>query len=269
VDSEWVEHYYHELEPWTHYIPIKADLSNLIQIICWCREHDDECFRIAHNAYIYASLNFTKINLFNYVESIVYDKKIISSEKPLRYKSITPPLVLPRLPKKDFCFQSKTGYSKTLLPMKKHTGFYFLGNPTFKNKYICHDIDPSMIVISESFHDITKLEYCLAEKICVTALKNFLLCDHGLQMNNTLYYIKFIPAQIEILMNNVRYANSPLSIIFIHLDDLMTYTINDEIVTTHKGKVIIFNADVRFTIDTSPKALNAKMLVLTAVLEKI
>jgi hypothetical protein len=39
--------YYDRLEPWRHYVPIAADLSDLVQRIAWCREQPDECRRIA------------------------------------------------------------------------------------------------------------------------------------------------------------------------------------------------------------------------------
>jgi hypothetical protein len=74
VDSPWVEHFYKYLKPWVHYIPIKSDLSNLISTIEWCRENDDLCYTIAMNAFQFAYDNFTKDNLFNYIQSIIYDK---------------------------------------------------------------------------------------------------------------------------------------------------------------------------------------------------
>jgi hypothetical protein len=40
--------YYHRLEPWQHYIPFAADLSDLMQQIEWCRAHDAECEQIAN-----------------------------------------------------------------------------------------------------------------------------------------------------------------------------------------------------------------------------
>ena len=40
--------YYHRLEPWHHYVPVCADLSDLKQRIDWCRSHEGECERIAN-----------------------------------------------------------------------------------------------------------------------------------------------------------------------------------------------------------------------------
>jgi len=68
VDSPWIEHYYTELIPWVHYIPVKSDLSDLIEIIDWCISNDDLCLQIASNAYNYGLNNFTKTKLFDYVE---------------------------------------------------------------------------------------------------------------------------------------------------------------------------------------------------------
>jgi hypothetical protein len=67
VDSEWVEHYYDKLIPWKHYIPIKSDLSDLIQRIEWCRINDKICEEIADNAYLFAKENFTKEKMIDYV----------------------------------------------------------------------------------------------------------------------------------------------------------------------------------------------------------
>jgi hypothetical protein len=39
--------YYDELKAWTHYVPVKADLSDLKQQIAWCRANLDECRQIA------------------------------------------------------------------------------------------------------------------------------------------------------------------------------------------------------------------------------
>lgn len=41
-DSGYYEHFYNELRPWEHYIPIRADLGDLLEKIQWAREHDEE-----------------------------------------------------------------------------------------------------------------------------------------------------------------------------------------------------------------------------------
>ena len=40
--SSYYEHFYRDLIPNKHYIPIKKDLSDLIEKIQWAKDHDDE-----------------------------------------------------------------------------------------------------------------------------------------------------------------------------------------------------------------------------------
>lgn len=40
--------YYDRLEPWRHYVPVAADLSDLVERIEWCRGHAEKCRAIAH-----------------------------------------------------------------------------------------------------------------------------------------------------------------------------------------------------------------------------
>eukprot|EP01084_Bolivina_argentea_P152993 266760_1 len=47
ADTMW---YFPVLKPWVDHVPIKADLSDLAEKIRWCREHDDECRKIANEA---------------------------------------------------------------------------------------------------------------------------------------------------------------------------------------------------------------------------
>ena len=47
VQSKYRQWYYRDLRPWEHYIPIRADLSDLEDKILWCREHDDDARYIA------------------------------------------------------------------------------------------------------------------------------------------------------------------------------------------------------------------------------
>lgn len=39
--------YYEELKPWQHFVPVRADLSDLLEKIDWCRMHDAQCAEIA------------------------------------------------------------------------------------------------------------------------------------------------------------------------------------------------------------------------------
>lgn len=39
--------YYDKLQPWHHFVPVAADLSDLMEKIHWCRAHDQRCSEIA------------------------------------------------------------------------------------------------------------------------------------------------------------------------------------------------------------------------------
>ncbi|KAJ3591604.1 hypothetical protein NHX12_006737 [Muraenolepis orangiensis] len=45
-DSGYYEHFYNELKPWTHYIPVRADLGDLLEKIQWARDNDEEARKI-------------------------------------------------------------------------------------------------------------------------------------------------------------------------------------------------------------------------------
>jgi hypothetical protein len=46
--------YYGDIEAWTHYVPVKADLSDLREQIVWCRANLGECRRIAASGQAFA-----------------------------------------------------------------------------------------------------------------------------------------------------------------------------------------------------------------------
>lgn len=46
--------YYDEIEPWTHFIPVAADLSDLHERVAWARANLDQCARIAANGQAFA-----------------------------------------------------------------------------------------------------------------------------------------------------------------------------------------------------------------------
>jgi hypothetical protein len=46
-ESEYVEFYYSGLKPRQHYMPLKADMSDLVDQLAWARSHDDEARKMA------------------------------------------------------------------------------------------------------------------------------------------------------------------------------------------------------------------------------
>ena len=48
VESEWTQWFTDTLEPWVHYVPVRADLSDLIERVEWCQANDADAAAIAH-----------------------------------------------------------------------------------------------------------------------------------------------------------------------------------------------------------------------------
>ena len=49
-ESTYYEHFYKDLKPWQHFIPVKRDLSDLLERVKWAKDNDAEVRRIAENA---------------------------------------------------------------------------------------------------------------------------------------------------------------------------------------------------------------------------
>jgi hypothetical protein len=53
-DSKYYEHFYADLKPFVHYVPINANISDLIEKLKWAAENEDEAKKIVYNANQYA-----------------------------------------------------------------------------------------------------------------------------------------------------------------------------------------------------------------------
>ena len=40
-ESEYYEHFYHQLEPYKHYIPMQHDLSDIVELVQWAIDNDE------------------------------------------------------------------------------------------------------------------------------------------------------------------------------------------------------------------------------------
>jgi hypothetical protein len=88
VDSEWKLWFSNKLIPYEHYVPIKADLSNLITQIKWCKENDEKCEKISKNAKQFYQKYLCKSGIFDYLQKILIDVKKHNGD--YLYNSISP-----------------------------------------------------------------------------------------------------------------------------------------------------------------------------------
>jgi glycosyltransferase involved in cell wall biosynthesis len=54
-----VEFFHRDLVAWKHYIPVKRDLSDLLDRVQWAFDHPEECDRMAEAAQAFAVERFT------------------------------------------------------------------------------------------------------------------------------------------------------------------------------------------------------------------
>jgi hypothetical protein len=78
VKSEYKLWFSHLLVEYKHYIPIKSDLSDLIEQIQWCIANDKKCKKIAQNAVSFYNKYLTKDAILDYMQNklnIIYSNK--------------------------------------------------------------------------------------------------------------------------------------------------------------------------------------------------
>ena len=59
VDRVYIDYFHKDLIPYHHYIPVKTDLSDLLEQIDWIKQNEEKSLEIANNAFNYAVDNFT------------------------------------------------------------------------------------------------------------------------------------------------------------------------------------------------------------------
>lgn len=71
VESPYRIWYRKMLKPWVHYVPVKKDLSDLIDTIKWCKNNDEKCRQISLNALEFYRKYLSKTSIYDYLESLM------------------------------------------------------------------------------------------------------------------------------------------------------------------------------------------------------
>jgi hypothetical protein len=72
VTSQYTSWADHMMKHMTHYVPVKADLSDLLGVIEWCKKNDDICKRIANTGMEFAKSVLNKAYIRNYFKQILW-----------------------------------------------------------------------------------------------------------------------------------------------------------------------------------------------------
>lgn len=71
VDRPHKEYFFEYLKEWIHYVPVKRDLSDLVEKTRWCLENYEKARQIAINAYIFSMKYLTREACFNQWDKII------------------------------------------------------------------------------------------------------------------------------------------------------------------------------------------------------
>lgn len=75
ADSPYKMWFHSLLVPYTHYIPVKSDLSDLIDRIRWAKANDAQCKIITENARLFYQTYLKKDGALNYMQKLLVDLK--------------------------------------------------------------------------------------------------------------------------------------------------------------------------------------------------
>jgi hypothetical protein len=67
--TSWVDHM---IKAKVHYIPVKEDLSDLLDVIKWCKKNDERCKEIANNGFVFARSVLNKQFIQSYLSKIMW-----------------------------------------------------------------------------------------------------------------------------------------------------------------------------------------------------
>ena len=118
AQSPWKIWYSDLLVPYEHYVPVREDLSDLIEQIKWCRDNDEKCQQIVQNAKDFFQKYLQKKGALDYMQKVLVDLKdeigvyLYNTESPLDT------MIQTEYTNLDFSFPNtnKTVYDITTIP---------------------------------------------------------------------------------------------------------------------------------------------------------
>lgn len=73
ADRKWIEFWTNDVKPFVHYIPVKEDLSDLIEMLDWAEKNEEKCKEIAKNAQVFAKENLTREAAVKYITNTLIE----------------------------------------------------------------------------------------------------------------------------------------------------------------------------------------------------
>lgn len=85
-ESDEIQYFYRALKPYVHYLPIKNDMSDLLEKIEWAKTHDEECRAIASNGRAFALQNLMPNKIYAYFYWVLQTYASLQTSDPAHLK---------------------------------------------------------------------------------------------------------------------------------------------------------------------------------------
>lgn len=87
VEGKYRMWFEQKLVPWEHYVPVRADLSNLVEQVDWCMNHEARAECIAQNARTFFETHLERRGIMNFVRERIYAARELT---PIMYNYPAP-----------------------------------------------------------------------------------------------------------------------------------------------------------------------------------
>jgi len=90
VGDEWLEFYYSQMKPWVHYIPIKTDFSDALEIIQFVHANDALAKRVAQAGHDWIKHHLRMADVANYWYQLLTEYAKLQTWKVKKHKNTQP-----------------------------------------------------------------------------------------------------------------------------------------------------------------------------------
>lgn len=218
VDSDYYIWFKQQLKPYTHYIPIKKDLSDLLEKINWCKENDSKCKIIAENSYDFYLNNLQEEHIYDYLSSTINSLQIeqYKMSRPQSTSGMT------RMLNKHYLNESQlydiVMQPKNILESNKHITKYTVNtNKIFISKKAnVHEAFISIFCVNDLLNTIDNFvfSYCYKNNIlCMSNVEGITFQDWIISDFDIDQYLLYLFNIVEVIN---KYQNSKYK--FVHYD---------------------------------------------------
>ena len=185
------------LQPYIHYIPVKKDLSDLIDQIKWCKSNDNKCKEIANNALTFYNKFLCKKGVYDYMQQLLSQITF----KSLKFKKYSEKIAIILIYRDN---------KDNLRLVQKRKYIYWMNN------MLCNVCDYDIILVEQNFTDkfnIGKLKNIGFHYLTTTLNKkydNFIFSDIDMIPDSDLlpYYFKTTDSVNGLAHIGTRYESS-------------------------------------------------------------